>query len=249
MKWSCDILLVRLQKFLSQSGIASRRKSEELIRQGKVKVNGEVVNIMGTKINPQHDEVRVNDKIVKAKEEKIYIIVNKPEGYLSSVSDPFNRPTVLDLVSKDIRKGLYPAGRLDYDSSGLVLLTNDGEFTYKLTHPKYEIPKTYIVTVNGVPNEDMVNKLRRGVKIQDNVTTMPAVVEKSRIINSDAVLKIIIREGKKRQIRKMCEKIGHPVISLTRIKIGELTLGNLPLGEYRFLNDEETQYLKKILSL
>jgi len=240
-------LLIRLQKYLSQSGIASRRKSEELIKQGRVKVNNKVVREMGIKIDPKLHEIKVDNKIIRTKRRKVYIKINKPKGYISSISDPFNRPTVMDLIDKDLRMGLYPVGRLDYNSEGLIILTNDGALTYKLTHPKYEIPKTYIVEVEGIPALDEINRLRKGVKIDDDgIITLPAHVNIKNIVNNNAVLEIIIREGKKRQIRKMCESIGHPVISLKRTQIGELALGDLPLGEWRFLDENEIQYMKGI---
>lgn len=242
----CDNLLIRLQKYLSQSGIASRRTSEEMIKQGRVKVNDKVVREMGIKIDPLCHKVKVDNKIVRTKKGKTYIKINKPKGYISSVSDPFNRPTVIDLIEKDLICGLHPVGRLDYDSEGLIIITNDGALTYKLTHPKYEISKTYVVEVKGIPASDKINKLRKGVEIENGIFTMPAHIKIKNIINNNAILEIIIREGKKRQIRKMCESIDHPVVSLKRTKIGELTLGDLPLGEWRFLNEKEIQYLKGI---
>lgn len=237
---------IRIQKFLSSAGIASRRKAEELIKHGRVKVNGKIIESMGLKIDPENDEIKVDNKIVKGNQKKIYIMLNKPKGYISSVSDPFNRPTVIDLVDIDNKDGLHPVGRLDYDSEGLLILTNDGELTFKLTHPKYEINKTYIVEVKGRPSSQEMHMLSKGIKLEDGLITKPAKVKIKELKNNNAVLEFIIHEGKKRQIRRMCKAIGHPVITLKRTKIGNLALKNLNTGKWRFLNEEEIQYLKNI---
>lgn len=235
---------VRLQKYLANAGISSRRKAEEYIVEGKVKVNGQIVTSLGTKINPTQDIVHYNNKRVEFADKKRYILLNKPENYVTTVDDQFNRPTVIDLLDK-VPERVYPVGRLDYNTSGLLLLTNDGDLTYKITHPKHHIDKIYIANVKGIPNETSINKLRMGIEV-DEYKTAPAkvkIVNKSR---NDAILQIIIHEGRNRQVRKMCEAIGHPVISLKRIAIGDITLGNLPLGQFRDLTKKEIDYLKNM---
>lgn len=235
---------MRLQKFMAQCGIASRRKSEEIIISKRVKVNGKIITELGYKIDPLHDIVTVDGKRIKNREKKVYIMMNKPKGYVTTVSDEFNRKTVLDLV-KDIKERVYPIGRLDYDTSGLLLLTNDGELAYKLIHPKFEVVKTYIATIKGKPSEEELEKFRHGLEI-DGYVTSEAEIEILSSTNDKSVVKIQIHEGKNRQIRKMCDKIGHPVTSLKRIAIGKLELGSLKKGCWRFLNEEEIEYLKKI---
>ncbi|HHW67878.1 pseudouridine synthase [Defluviitalea raffinosedens] len=235
---------VRLQKFLADAGIASRRKAEEYILQGKVKVNGQVVTSLGTKINPDQDIVYYNDKKVEIKKKKIYLLLNKPENYVTTVNDQFNRPTVMNLLHS-VPERVYPVGRLDYNTSGLLLLTNDGDLTYKITHPKHHIDKVYLATVKGIPSEASLNKLRRGVVI-DDYKTAPAKVEMIHTSSNNATLQITIHEGRNRQVRKMCEAIGHPVIRLKRIAIGKILLGDLPVGKYRSLTPKEIDYLKNI---
>jgi len=229
---------------MAHCGVASRRKCEEMILEKRVKVNGEIITELGYKINPLKDIVMVDGKKIRHKEKKIYIIMNKPKGYVTTVSDEYNRRTVIDLL-RDVKERVYPVGRLDYDTSGLLLLTNDGDLAYKLTHPRHEIPKTYIATIKGNPSEEELEKFRNGLEI-DNYITSKAEIEVLRTINDRSLVKIKIYEGKNRQIRKMCEKIGHPVISLKRIAIGDLELGNLKKGCWRFLSNDEIEYLKKI---
>ncbi|WP_352417866.1 pseudouridine synthase [Proteiniborus sp.] len=236
--------MMRLQKFMAQCGIASRRKSEEIIANKRVKVNGTIVTELGYKIDPLHDVVIVDGKRIKHREKNIYIIMNKPKGYVTTVSDEYSRKTVLDLV-KDVKERVYPIGRLDYDTSGLLLLTNDGELAYKLIHPKFEVVKTYIATVKGKPTEEELEKFRNGLEI-DRYITSDAEIEILSNTNDKSVVKIQIHEGKNRQIRKMCDKIGHPVTSLKRIAIGELELGTLKKGCWRFLRENEIEYLKRI---
>lgn len=235
---------MRLQKFMAQCGIASRRKSEDIIVNKRVKVNEILVTELGCKIDPLRDVVTVDGKRIKHREKSIYIIMNKPKGYVTTVSDEYNRKTVLDLVN-DVKERVYPVGRLDYDTSGLLILTNDGELAYKLIHPKYEVVKTYIATVKGKPSEEELERFRSGLEV-DGYITSEAEIEILNSINDKSVVKIQIHEGKNRQIRKMCEKIGHPVTSLKRIAIGELELGTLKKGCWRFLKDNEIEYLKKI---
>lgn len=237
----------RLQKFLAEAGVASRRKAEELIAQGKVKVNGKVVTEMGMKIDPAKDEVTYLDKKVTTKNTKmVYIMLYKPEGYVTTAKEQFGRPAVMDLV-KGVKERIFPVGRLDYDTSGLLLLTNDGDLTYKLTHPKHDVDKTYIAKLYGVPDEGALQKFRRGVVI-DGKRTKPAKIQ---ILNKDkdgrfCTAEIIIHEGRNRQVRKMCEAIKHPVAQLKRVATGELKLGDLQKGKYRHLTEKEVKYLKKL---
>ncbi|AIS52425.1 ribosomal large subunit pseudouridine synthase B [Thermoanaerobacter kivui] len=233
----------RLQKYLAECGIASRRKCEEYILQGRVKVNGKVIKELGTKINPDVDIIEFDDKIVKREREKIYIMLNKPTGYITSVKDQFGRPTVLDLVK--VKERIYPVGRLDYDTSGLLLLTNDGEIANILMHPRHQIDKTYIAKIKGVPTEEELNKFRNGIFINGYMTSK-AEIKILDVKNGTSLVEIKIHEGKNRQVRKMCEAIGHPVISLKRIKIGELSLKGLKTGEWRYLTEKEIEYLKSL---
>lgn len=237
----------RLQKYLAEAGVASRRKAEELIAQGKVKVNGKVVTEMGMKIDPAKDEVTYLDKKVTTKDTKmVYIMLYKPEGYVTTAKEQFGRPAVMDLV-KGVKERIFPVGRLDYDTSGLLLLTNDGDLTYKLTHPKHDVDKTYIAKLYGIPDEGALQKFRRGVVI-DGKRTKPAKIQ---IIDKDkdgrfCTAEIIIHEGRNRQVRKMCEAIKHPVAQLKRVATGELKLGDLQKGKYRHLTEKEIKYLKKL---
>lgn len=227
---------IRLQKYIAECGVASRRKSEELIRQGRVRVNGETVTQMGQKVSLE-DEVEVDGSPVKMEERKVYIALNKPVGYISTVKDQFGRMTVLDLIG-DIRERVFPVGRLDCDTSGLLLLSNDGDFTYRLTHPRHEIKKVYEADLMGVPSKDDIQRFEQGLWIEDYFTS-PA---KLKILQSDAKasrVEITIHEGKNRQVRKMCDKIGCPVIRLKRISIGEVSLGKLKEGSWRSLGDLE----------
>lgn len=233
--------MIRLQKYLAERGIASRRKCEELISLGRVSVDGVVITEMGFKLNG-NEQVYVNNKLVQNKEQLEYVMLNKPEGYITTSHDQFERPTVLDLVL-DTQSRLFPVGRLDYDTSGLLLLTNDGDLTFKLTHPKHNVEKTYIARVVGIPNKHEIKKMEEGLVI-DGYKLSPC---KCFIVNStenEASLKIIIKEGKNRQVRKMCEAIGHRVVGLKRIATGDLLLGELEKGKYRHLTDEEIEYLK-----
>lgn len=235
-------MLVRLQKFMAESSVASRRKSEEIILQGRVTVNNKVVDTLGVKIDDEKDIVCVDGKQIKKTEKNIYIMFNKPLGCVTTVSDQFNRKTVMDYI--DIKERIYPVGRLDYDTTGLLLLTNDGELTNKLTHPKHNVSKNYIATVKGKPSEYNMDKFRNGLVI-DGHRTAKAEIE---ILKSDgkiSVLDIKIHEGRNRQVRKMCDAINTPVIKLKRIAIGNIKLGDLKLGEYRHLKNEEIEYLKK----
>ncbi|NLK69771.1 MAG: rRNA pseudouridine synthase [Clostridiaceae bacterium] len=231
---------MRLQKALAHSGVASRRRAEEYIREGRVKVNGQVVNEMGVVVTA-NDNIEVDGKPIKLESKKVYILLHKPKGYITSVSDPKGRKTVIDLID-GIEERIYPVGRLDYDSSGLLFLTNDGQFANFLMHPKHEILKTYIVTVKGKPSENAIQSLRKGIKIE-NYITAPAYVNVLSIYENKTKLEITIHEGRNRQVRKMCEKIGNPVIRLKRVAYGGVQLGNLKPGEWRYLTESEKKRL------
>ena len=233
---------IRLQKYLAEAGIASRRKCEEYIEQGRVKVNNQIATL-GMKVNPDIAEVFFDGKKIENKEELVYILLNKPIGYVTTAKDQFSRDSVLDLVK--VKQRIVPVGRLDMYTSGALLLSNDGDFVYKITHPKHEIDKTYTVTVKGIVTDEEVEQLRNGVEIED-YTTKPAKV---KILKTDTEkdisrLEIIIHEGKNRQVRKMCEAVGRKVQALHRSKIGNIVVKDLKLGTWRYLSKQEIEYLK-----
>ena len=235
---------VRLQKFLSESGIASRRKSEELISLGKVKVNGRIANI-GDKIDPARDKVTVRGKAVLPTE-KVYIMLHKPRGFVTTMSDEMDRKCVAELV-KDAPQKVFPVGRLDRNSEGLLIMTNDGEFSNKLTHPSSHVNKTYRVTVNGAVNNDQIDKMASGIDIDgDGRLTLPCDVFVIERKVDRTVLNFIIHEGRNRQIRKMCEKVGLTVIRLKRTEIAGVKLGMLGQGKWRNLNEKELKRLNNI---
>lgn len=235
---------MRLQKYLAECGVASRRKCEQYILDGKVKVNGNIVTELGTKVN-KNDIVEFQKKKVKIQDEKIYILLNKPIGYVTTVKDQFKRDTVLDLVK--INKRIVPVGRLDMYTSGALILTNDGDFVNVLTHPKHEIKKTYNVTVAGKVIAEEVELLKKGVEIDNEYITKPAKVKILKIDEEKNIsrIQITIHEGKNRQVRKMCEAIGKKVIALHRSKIGNIDVKNLKLGTWRYLTQKEISDLKK----
>ncbi len=233
---------IRLQKYLAEAGIASRRKSEELILEGKIKVNNKTVKELGTKINPSKDKVEYQGKVIKKEQELVYILLNKPIGYVTTANDQFGRDQVLDLVK--VKQRIVPVGRLDMYTSGALILTNDGDFVYKVTHPKHEIEKTYTVTIKGIIQKEAVEKLQQGVEIE-NYKTRPAKV---KILKTDEEkkqtrLEITIHEGKNRQIRKMCETVGYKVLALHRSKIAGIGVKDLPLGKWRYLKKDEVKKL------
>ena len=235
---------MRLQKYMALCGVASRRKSEQIILSGKVKVNGKIVKELGQKINPDKDIVMVNELIIKPEVTKVYIMLNKPMDYVTTLKDEFNRKKVIDLIG-GVDKRVYPVGRLDYDTRGLLLLTNDGDLTYKLTHPSYEIEKIYIAFVEGVPIEDELNRFRNGLKI-DNYVTSNAEIRILKKLKNNSMLEIKIHEGKNRQVRKMCASINHPVLDLQRVSFGGIKLGDLKEGDWRYLTNKEIDYLTKL---
>ena len=234
----------RLQKYLASSGIDSRRKCEQLILEGKVEVNGKTVLELGTKIDPEIDEVKYNGKIVKPEEEKVYILLNKPIGYVTTVKEQFGRDKIIDLVK--VNKRLVPVGRLDMYTSGAIILTNDGEFVNKLTHPKNEITKTYNVTIAGKIKEEEIKKLENGIEIEGGYVTKPAKVKILKIDEQKNIsrVQIIIHEGKNRQIRKMCKAINKKVLALHRSKIGNIGVKDLKVGTWRYLTKKEVESLK-----
>ena len=234
--------IVRLQKYIAMSGAASRRTAEAMISEGRVSVNGELVTEQGIKVEIGCDKVTVDGKTVELKNKKYYIMLNKPVGYVSTVKDQFDRPTVVDLVKKDIHTRIFPVGRLDYETEGLLLMTNDGDFTYKITHPKYHVDKTYIAMIKGGMKIADMNRLRKGMRVED-YTTSPAQAEILDAVDGYTWVKITIHEGKNRQVRKMFETLGYTVAGLQRISIGQVELGNLPLGRWRHLTSHEINCL------
>jgi 23S rRNA pseudouridine2605 synthase len=237
----------RLQKILSAAGIASRRAAEEYIRQGRVTVNGTTVTELGTKADPAHDDIRVDGRRVKTPQKKRYILLYKPRGYITSRADPQRRPTVIDLLTKGgVREYVYPVGRLDYDSEGLLLLTSDGDLAARLTHPRHGVPREYQVRVRGVPDRHALDRLSSGISI-DGRRTAPAEVTLERVLEGDAqsILSFVIREGRNRQVRDMCDAVGHPVMKLRRVRIGPITDDHIRPGEFRDLSDREVAMLKR----
>jgi 23S rRNA pseudouridine2605 synthase/16S rRNA pseudouridine516 synthase len=234
----------RLQKVMAHAGVASRRKSEEIIAEGRVKVNGEIVTEMGFKVDPEQDEIIVDGEVI-SEEKKRYILLNKPEGFITTVSDPEGRPTVMDLIP-DLKQRLYPAGRLDYDSSGLLILTNDGDLTYKLTHPKKEVDKKYRVLAQGELKEEDFEKFEEGMII-DGQKTAAAKISNVSYKNDQTQFEIVIHEGRNRQVRRMAKIAGFSVISLKRIAFAFLTLKGVKEGEFRYLSDQEVNKLKNML--
>jgi 23S rRNA pseudouridine2605 synthase len=232
---------VRLQKFMADNGVASRRKSEELIASGKVKVNGVVASI-GDKVNPKKDKITVSGKRIAVDNELVYIMLHKPRGFITTMNDEHDRNCVAQLVS-DVGKRIYPIGRLDRESEGLLLLTNDGELANAITHPKKHVPKTYRVTVRPSITESQITALSTGIEIDGRVT-MPSEVHILEKQEGRVVISITIYEGRNRQIRKMCEALSLEVARLKRISVGPVKLGMLPQGKYRHLTDDEVRKLK-----
>lgn len=238
--------IVRLQKYMAMCGAASRRGAEEIISAGRVTVNGAKITEQGVKVEIGADIVKVDGKVIKPSGKMFYIMLNKPAGYVTTVKDQFERPTVIDLIGSEIHERIFPVGRLDYETEGLLLLTNDGDFTYKVTHPKHNIEKTYIAVLKGGITIKGLAQLRRGVKLDDGFVTSPAQVEMLDAENGHTTIKITIHEGKNRQVRRMFEAVGSKVKELQRISIGTVELGNLPLGRWRHLTSHEINYLKNL---
>jgi len=232
---------MRLQKYLALCSVASRRASEALILDGRVKVNGKAVTELGTKVN-NGDVVEVDGKEIRPDKKKIYIALNKPAGCVTTASDERGRKTVMEYV-QDINERIYPVGRLDYNTEGLLIMSNDGDFTYALTHPKHEKEKVYEALVSGIVLHGAVDKLEKGVYI-DGKKTAPAKAEVLEHRKNTSIIRIAIHEGRNRQVRKMCESVGHKVLALKRTSIDGIELGNLPLGKWRHLNENEIKRLK-----
>jgi 23S rRNA pseudouridine2605 synthase len=239
--------MMRLQKAMAWAGVASRRASERLIRQGRVRVNGEVVTEMGVQVDPDRDRITVDDELIAIASQRQYIKLHKPAGYLSVLHDERGRPDLSDLVPN--LESVHPIGRLDLDSEGLILLTDDGALTQRLAHPRYEHEKEYLVLVHGTPGEDALQRLREGIVLEDSVT---APAEVSRLASTvcgpapsgSSYLRFVLREGRKRQIRRMCAAVGHPVERLIRVRIGPIELGDLPPGAHRHLTETELERLR-----
>lgn len=241
----------RLQKILSQAGVASRRLSEELIVQGRVQVNGQTVTTLGTKADPEADEIKVDGRRIHGQRRLRYVLLHKPRGYITTRSDPEGRPTVMDLL-RGVKEYVYPVGRLDYDSEGLLLLTNDGELAAHLTHPRHEVDKVYHARVRGVPDDHALERLEKGVTI-DGRRTAPA---KARLVNQphkpstgQTTIELAIHEGRQRQVRKMFEAIGHPVVRLKRVRIGPIEDPNIPPGHWRDLTPQEVARLRRAIKV
>ena len=237
---------MRLQHFLALTGLASRRRSEKLITAGRIFVNGQVVSKLGTRVDPERDVVEVDGERVEI-EEKVYVLLNKPAGCLSSVKDSRGRPTVNELVA-DVPAHVYPVGRLDMDTEGVLLMMNDGVLCYRLTHPRFGVEKVYHAEVLGKPSGKALEEMRRGVDI-DGARTSPARVRLTGSRGDSSTLEIGIHEGRKRQVKRMCKAVGHAVVGLKRVEFGGIRLGNLKSGEYRLLSRSEVAKLKKMTLL
>ncbi len=231
----------RLQKILSKAGLTSRRHAEKLILEGRVKVNGAVVTSLGFKADPQRDHVRVDGKPIGKFEPKVYLLLNKPRGCVTTLDDPLGRPTIRDFLHGEKRR-IKPVGRLDFDSEGLLILTNDGQLHQRLTHPRYGVPRTYLVKVKGIPSSKAMRRLRDGVMLEDG-PSLPAEVRFVKKLKRNSWMRLTVYEGRNRLIKRMCAAISHPVIRLKRIRYGSLTLGDLKPGKYRYLTSREIKEL------
>src|SRR3990172_2172547 len=237
-------MLERIQKIIAAAGVTSRRAAEELIAEGRVRVNGQVVTELGTKADADKDHIKVDGKLINPQQPQTYLMLNKPAGIVTTMSDPEGRPTVQDLL-KGIKVRVYPVGRLDYNTEGLLLLTNDGDFAHLITHPKHEFPKTYLAKVKGALEDSQIENLEQGIYLDDGKTA-PAKLKKVRKEEANSWLEITIHEGRKRQVRRMFDRVGHSVIKLKRIRTGTLTLGSLPEGTFRYLTPEEVSGLREM---
>lgn len=236
---------VRLQKLIASTGLSSRRKAETMIASGRVTVNGMVVTELGTKVDPERDHVKVDGKHLTAAQPFVYLILNKPKNVMSTLDDPGGRTTVKDFL-RGVSVRVFPVGRLDFDSEGLMLLTNHGDLAQALLHPRYHVPKTYLIKVKGILTDEEIARLERGVRLDDGMTG-PACVKKVKKAEQNSWLELTIREGRKHQVKRMLEAIGHVVIKLVRIRMGPLSLGNLDPGEFRFLTDREANALRELV--
>lgn len=236
-------MIERLQKYMASCGVGSRRTCEEFILSGRVKVNDTLISEMGYKIDSDKDRVYLDNQLIHPCEEKIYIMLNKPRGYVSTVKDERGRKTIIDLIN--VKERIYPIGRLDYDTEGLILLTNDGDIYNRIIHPRGEINKIYIAKIKGIPTEEEIFKFCNGLDIGDYITA-PAKLKILKKNKDSSICEITIHEGKNRQIRRMCDKIDHPVITLKRISVANIGLGDLKTGEYRHLTKDEIKYLQNL---
>lgn len=236
--------LPRLQKILSEMGVASRRRSEELIREGRVTVNGRVAHI-GDKADPSRDHIKVDGRRVTLSASRVYLMVNKPKNIVTTIDDPEGRATVMDLVKSKYPR-LFPVGRLDYDAEGFLLLTNDGELAYRLSHPSFEVPRTYRVKVKGKPAPEEIRKLSRGISLTDGPTA-PCRVVPLKETDENSWLEMTMHEGRNRQVKRMWEKMGYSVLKLARVRFGGLSLGKLKPGEFRHLRPAEVEKLNRLI--
>ncbi len=238
-------MMVRLQKVIAASGVASRRAAETMIRAGHVTVNGKVVRVLGTCIDPSKDHVKIDGRHVQPAEPEVFVFLHKPSGYVTTMDDPQGRPTVADLVPK-VKVRVFPVGRLDYDTEGLLLLTNNGKVAQACVHPRYHVPKTYLVKVSGVCTDEEIRNLEDGVALDDGMTA-PATVRKSGKAKVNSWLELTIYEGRKHQIKRMLEALGHHVVRIKRIRFGPIDLGDLPVGASRFATDAEANALRAVV--
>jgi pseudouridine synthase len=237
----------RLQKILSAAGVASRRAAEAFIKAGRVSVNGKTVTELGSKADPHVDEIRVDGRRITTAARRLYLLMYKPRGYITSRSDPQHRPTVIDLLARGgVRDYVYPVGRLDYESEGLLLLTSDGDLAAQLTHPSHEVEREYHAQVRGVPDRHTLDRLAKGVMI-DGRKTAPADVKLLKVLQdgSESILAVVVHEGRNRQVRKMCDAVGHPVVRLRRVRIGPITDDRIRPGEFRELDRKEISALRR----
>jgi len=238
------LVLERIQKILAKAGVASRREAERMIVEGRVTVNGMMIETLGFKADPSKDHIKVDGKRLTPFEPKVILLLNKPRGYLSTVKDPKGRPTIMDLL-KNMKWRIYPVGRLDFDAEGLLLLTNDGDLAHLLSHPRFSIPKTYLVKVTGIPEEKKLTRLRRGVRLEDGEAkaVLCSLIQQRE---KNSWVRVVVTEGRNRLVKRMFSAIGHSVLKLKRIEYGPIKLGDLPFGQIRTLTPEEMEKIKKL---
>jgi pseudouridine synthase len=238
------LALERIQKILAKAGVASWREAERMIVEGRVTINGKMIETLGFKADPSKDHIKVDGKRLTPFEPKVIFLLNKPRGYLSTVKDPKGRPTIMDLL-KNMKWRIYPVGRLDFDAEGLLLLTNDGDLAHLLSHPRFSIPKTYLVKVTGVPEEKKLTRLRRGVRLEDGEAkaVLCSLIQQRE---KNSWVRVVVTEGRNRLIKRMFSAIGHSVLKLKRIEYGPIKLGDLPFGQIRFLTKEEMEKIRKL---
>jgi len=236
------LALERIQKILAKAGVASRREAEKMVLEGRVMVNGSVIDTLGFKADPAKDHIKVDGKRLPHFESKIVLLLNKPKGYLSTVEDPRGRPTVMDLI-KRVKERVYPVGRLDFDAEGLMILTNDGDLAHRLSHPRFSIPRTYLAKVSGIPDDKKLNRLKRGVVLEDGRAKAVFILT-LRQGEKNSWVRVVVAEGRNHLVKRMFMAIGHPVLKLKRVAFGPIQLGPLPPGQFRYLTPEEIDKLK-----